>query len=400
MKYKQLIKVYFLHFKTYLLLWMLIGLAIAIPLSLDTYVDGMLNICLNDYTLNNILSAEILIESSANNNRYNVSAISTLAERDIMAAINSLSFADRISVEKYSYLENSDGSLYIYEVLGEQGYAEKILVSDNIPEGYFSYDSYSKEIQDVLYLVSSKFGQVKELKKLNEPIAYPISYMIPYAINRKDATDIFLNSALTYITMDTSLLTEFEVDELVTILKENKEIVCHQFNDDKDILLEGLFPSLAVYYVINRDFRFTIRTLSESFFLLSLCALVVICIQAYSIRSPEYRSFKRLGLSRSSFYSLRLLESILSASIGGLIAVCVMLIAKAVLFFIPAGEIAITDYNNSGDFLVLYSDVFARNGRYVFEIPFISLIEHVVFYLIILIIVEIAVALTNRRKLL
>lgn len=400
MKYKQLIKVYFLHFKTYLLLWLLIGLAIAIPLSLDTYVDGLLNICLNDYTLNNILSADMLIESSANNNRYNVSAISAVIERDVMTAINSLSFADRISVEKYSYLENRDGSLYIYEVLGEQGYAEKILVSDNVPEGYFSYDSHNREVEDVLYFVSSKFGQVKELKKLNEPIAYPLSYMIPYAINRKDAADIFLSSALTYITLDTSLLTGAEVDELLLKLRENKEIVCYQIDEEQNVLLGSLFSSLGIYYRINWDLRVTTSILSKSFFLLSLCSLVVVCIQIYSVRSNEYRSLKRLGLSGSSFLCLRLVESILSAINGGLTAVCVMLIAKAGLYFIPASEKAITDYNNSGDFLVLYSDVFARNGRYVFEIPFIDLLESAVSYFVILIIVEIAVALTNRRRML
>ena len=416
MKYRKLLKIYILHWRLYIFTWLLIALVIAVPLALKTYINGKIYVCYDDYELNSILSNDILIQSSRNINWYDKYPLSNETLNSITSMIKELNLDKKVELSTFSFLEARDSitSYYIAPAIDEPGYKIDLILSDKIPSGYFSYNENNRNVPSSITLVSPSYHKGKELKKLETPINYPLSYKYRYAINSYDAkalkihanqseqtlivldfaTEKFTNFDIVYLTIGASNLTQDEKGELINRLEEDEDILV-LCNGDYGYNLSAsvVFGEMKNWYSINLSLKETIDLISKAFFYISCCALIILSIQVNGVRNKEYNAFKRLGLQTSSYLILRICEDFFSVVIATFIAFIILVVAKGFFTNIPVKEFIISSVGGRENFKVLTSDVFAQNGRYVFNIPYLEIFKEGIIFFGVIIIIDVVIEL-------
>ena len=423
MKYRKLLKIYILHWRLYIFLYLLIGLVIAIPLALKTYINGKINVSYDNYELTTLLSNDILIKSSKNDNPANMYSLDGNIVNGLKDTIRELGFEERVVFLTHSMLNiitcDTDINYYIAAQIDEPGYFLPIVLSENIPSGYFSYNLYDKDVPETFTLVSPLYSKARELKRLEQPINYPLSYKYKYAINTYDAKALkihalqhvsdaavldfreesFRNFDVHAITLNISALSKDEGRVLINKLKSFREIKVMVHGDYEENIVDGLiFIELRDLYIIDRNLRTSITYISVVLSYIALCALLVLSIQIYETRRREYQDFKRLGLSKASYILLRISEDMLSIIIATIFAFIILLASKIIVYNFQPPDLNITLSNNIFEYEIHYSDIFTMNDRYVFNIPYLSVIKESLIYFGILIVIDALVEFIKRRK--
>ena len=376
-----LLKIYFRHFRTYVVIYMLIVLSIVIPVSIEGLLSGMIDDAFSFFLQDQVLSGDVLVASLEDNSMAagDRPALSRMTEYYIDEAVaSSFSSPEECTYELYSFIYGQNEEYFIYEDLMEPGQQVSLIVSNAIPEGVFSAKP-SSALPQSAYLVAGKDQSYTELKKSDDYIPFPRAFMYDIAISRSDANRLMIPAKRAYITIDFHGASQDEVSAFINELSTHPEfMVLTTMNTSPYEILRRMAPSTFESYSMLTDLRLNVLVLLSGFALISICAMLFSAVHVFFVRKDEYVLYRNLGMTKACVRKTRLLESLITAIIPIAVSWVLTAVICSLVSLIP-GPSMLLDAETGLNF----TDVYCVDGHLFMPFPVSQLLLYSALYLVV-----------------